>query len=284
MEPIATWGQPAQSDNIMSTKDCWALRRGQIHVVDNINSQIFCSHVQDVIDKISGHLCIPMMAQGETIGLMYLEFSKSGTPSLIDESIRVLATTLADHISLSLSNIKLRETLQHQSMHDPLTGLYNRRYLEEFMRLEFLRASRKDTTLAVVMLDIDFFKRFNDTFGHEAGDLVLQEIAGVLLKNVRESDIACRLGGEEFLLLLPETSVEVASERAESIRQAVRALKLFHGGKSLGDLSISVGVSFYPQHGQTSQQLMDAADQALYEAKNQGRDRVIISGESATSS
>lgn len=282
MEPLAKWGNPLQTDDIFLSKDCWALRRGQIHYVDPKCPHIPCAHIHIMGENIS-HMCIPMMAQGETIGLFYLEFlhdeqalTNQHPHMSTQDALKNLAQTIADQIALALSNIRLRETLQHQSIHDVLTGLFNRRYLEEFMRLEFLKASRKENVFSIIMLDVDHFKRFNDTFGHDAGDFVLQEIASVLHKNIRESDIACRLGGEEFVLLLPEAGPEIAIQRAENIRQAIKKLTLRHAGRILDPLSISLGIALYPQHGSTPQLLLEAADQALYLAKKNGRDRLVM--------
>ena len=287
MEPVAIWGNLCQKDYIFPSKECWALRSGQIHQVDSLHSHIYCPHTYPIRDQIDCHLCIPMMAQGENIGLLYLEFPKKRqeeerAPFFITESSRVLASTLADQIALALSNIRLRETLQHQSIHDVLTGLYNRRYMEEFMRLELLKATRRRENIGVIMLDVDHFKRFNDTYGHETGDYVLQEISSTLQKHVRESDIACRIGGEEFVLILPEANIEVCLERAEEIRVAISHLKLFHGGQDLGQLSASLGVALSPQHGSTPPTLLEASDQALYKAKKSGRNRVVIYGHSSS--
>lgn len=277
MEQVAAWGSPAATNPVFGKQDCWALRRGQIHQVDALHSHIVCGHAESYKSQISGHLCIPLMAQGETLGLLYIELpGKAGDAVVIPESLRVLGTILGDHIALALSNIRLRETLQHQSVHDALTGLYNRRYLEEFMRLEFMRASRKSSSLAILILDVDHFKKFNDTYGHDAGDYVLEEVANVLTINVRDSDIACRWGGEEFVLLMPEANPEIAVQRAEAIRMQIKALRLMHGGHSLGELTISIGVALYPDHGETSDIIMEFADRALYEAKRNGRDQVVL--------
>lgn len=280
MEQVATWGNPCVVNPVFQKQDCWALRRGQIHQVDSAHSHIYCGHVDRYKEQVLGHLCIPLMAQGETIGLLYIEIAKDSnyakTSAVIPESLRVLSTILGDHIALALSNIRLRETLQHQSIHDVMTGLYNRRYLEEFMRLEFLRATRKSSSLAILMLDVDHFKLFNDTFGHDAGDLVLQEVASVLIKNVRDSDIACRWGGEEFVLLMPEANPEIALQRAQAIREQVHDLQMVHAGRSLGEVTISIGVALYPENGGSAETVMEAADRALYEAKHSGRDRVVM--------
>jgi diguanylate cyclase (GGDEF)-like protein len=186
-----------------------------------------------------------------------------------------LALTVAEHLALSLGNLKLQEALRHQAIRDPLTGLFNRRFMLETLERELYRMQRKESPLGVIMVDIDHFKRFNDTFGHAAGDAVLSALGRVLLAHVRKEDVACRYGGEEFTLILPETSQETACDRAEKLRQLVHGLHLEHHGQSLGAITISLGVAVYPQHGEDPEALLRAADVALYEAKHAGRDRVV---------
>ena len=177
---------------------------------------------------------------------------------------------------MSFSNLRLREALRQQSIRDTLTGMFNRRYLEESFSREIARAQRKPAPLAFVMLDVDHFKKFNDTFGHDAGDLVLRAIGQALAEHVRTSDVASRLGGEEFAVLLPEATVEQACAKAEELRKAIQLLDLRQSGKPLGPVTASFGVASWPQHGKTLAEVMKAADQALYEAKGQGRNRVVV--------
>jgi diguanylate cyclase (GGDEF)-like protein len=157
--------------------------------------------------------------------------------------------------------------------------LFNRRYLEESLEREIYRAGRKGTPLGVVMLDIDHFKQFNDTFGHEAGDAILHEIGVFLQRHVRSSDIACRYGGEEFTLIMPETSLEVACQRAEHLREAVKHVQVQHVQRSLGSIAFSFGVAVFPDHGSTAETLLRSADTALYQAKSEGRNRVCVAGQ-----
>src|SRR5437870_2541865 len=169
----------------------------------------------------------------------------------------------------------LREKLQEQAMHDKLTGLYNRHYVEEWFGLELRRAQRHGRPIAAIMLDIDHFKRFNDSFGHEAGDLVLRELAAVLRRFARKSDVACRYGGEEFLVLLPECPFDAALRKAEQLREEVAKLELRYDGQPLGLVSGSLGVAAFPDHAKESEQLLRCADEALYAAKQAGRNRVV---------
>ncbi|TMH35798.1 MAG: GGDEF domain-containing protein [Betaproteobacteria bacterium] len=169
----------------------------------------------------------------------------------------------------------LREKLREQAMRDKLTGLYNRHYVEEWFGLELRRAQRHGRPLAAIMLDIDHFKRFNDSFGHEAGDLVLRELAGVLRRFARESDVACRYGGEEFLVLLPECPFDAALPRAERLREEIAKLELRYDDQPLGPVTVSLGVAAFPDHAKESEQLLRCADEALYLAKQSGRNRVV---------
>ena len=166
--------------------------------------------------------------------------------------------------------------LHTQAVTDPLTRLLNRRYLSEFLPREVIRARRSGTSLAVLMIDLDHFKRFNDEFGHEAGDLVLREAGHLLMGHIRGSDIACRYGGEEFVLVLPDTTFEGAQRRAEEIRAAVRELKLALRGKQLGQITVSIGVGLLPDHVANPEALVRVADEAMYASKKAGRDRVVI--------
>ncbi|HCF28714.1 MAG TPA: hypothetical protein DEV81_16260, partial [Cyanobacteria bacterium UBA11049] len=204
VEPVASWGVsrlPELKSFIPS--DCWALRRGKPHWVDDPDRGLLCKHLHHALPAQS--LCIPMMAQGEALGVLYLSSLDRGT---LTPAKQQLATTVAEHIALAMANLKLRETLQNQSVRDPLTGVFNRRYMEESLIREMQRCDRKQQPLSIVMIDVDFFKRFNDSFGHKAGDAVLRELAHLLQKSVRGSDIACRYGGEEFTLILPEASLD----------------------------------------------------------------------------
>ncbi|WP_157662656.1 GGDEF domain-containing protein [Sulfuriferula sp. AH1] len=220
-----------------------------------------------------------MMAQSDTLGTLYLEFpalDEQTRDDAIPAADQALAAMLAKHLAMVFANLRLRDAIRQQSIRDPLSGLYNRRYLEETMQRDLSRVARKQLPLAVIMLDIDHFKRFNDTFGHEAGDAVLQSLARLLLSHMRASDVACRYGGEEFVLLLPDTPLETAHQRAEELRTAVHQLQVNRQGRPLGPVSISMGVAVFPEHGTTAEDLIRAADTAMYEAKHSGRDRVCL--------
>ncbi len=273
VEAVVTWGAlPMPSHTFFLPNECWALRRGRSHFAGaSYGDQLQCQHLEHPLPAAS--LCVPMIAQGEALGMLYLSSLESGT---VIEAKHQLAITVAEHISLALANIKLRQKLEEQSIRDPLTGLFNRRYMEESLDREIQRCDRLQQSLGIIMLDVDHFKRFNDIFGHEAGDSVLQELGQFLQKYVRGSDIACRYGGEEFTLILPEGSLAVTSKRAEQIRAGIKHLHLKYGHELLGQITLSLGVASFPEHGTTGQAVIRQADAALYRAKKEGRDVVRL--------
>jgi diguanylate cyclase (GGDEF)-like protein len=186
------------------------------------------------------------------------------------------AGAVGERISLALANLRLREVLRSQSIRDPLTGLFNRRYMEESLEREVRRAARNNESVTLIMLDIDHFKQFNDTFGHQAGDTLLRGLGDFLSQRTRGQDVACRYGGEEFVLILAGASADDGSKRAELLRQELKQLTVQHAGQVLGRISISIGISAFPGHGTTAEELLRTADQALYRAKAEGRDRIVV--------
>jgi diguanylate cyclase (GGDEF)-like protein len=186
-----------------------------------------------------------------------------------------LGEAVANHIALALANLSLRETLRNESIRDPLTDLFNRRYLDEALPRELRRAGRDQHPLSIIVIDVDHFKQFNDNFGHEAGDKMLQALARHLNSRTRGHDIACRYGGDEFLLALPGASLEVACNRAERIREEAKTLVFQSDMHSVASIRVSLGVASYPDHGSTVAALIRAADLGLYHAKAQGRDQVV---------
>jgi diguanylate cyclase (GGDEF)-like protein len=221
-----------------------------------------------------------MTAQGETLGVFTLASATLASDTDENEegrgeAERLFAATVAEHVALALANLRLRETLKSQSIRDPLTGLFNRRYIEETLERELRRAERRQAPVSIVMFDIDHFKRFNDTHGHLAGDALLRALGEFLQANFRGEDIVCRYGGEEFVLILPEAPMEATARRAEVLRERVKVLHVPHRGALLGGVTLSLGIAEFPRHGATTETLLRAADAALYQAKSGGRDRVI---------
>ncbi|HYW21490.1 MAG TPA: diguanylate cyclase [Nodularia sp. (in: cyanobacteria)] len=273
VEMLSFWGDSLQSLPDFHPQDCWALRRGRSHTCYHHQSGLRCHHIHQADEKIATTVCIPMIAQGETLGLFYLS---SNNPTALLDAKRQIARTVAEQVALAIANLNLRETLQYQSIRDPLTGLFNRRYLEEVLTQEIARGQRQQNPIGVVMIDVDHFKRFNDTYGHEVGDYVLQTIGAILKESVRASDVPCRYGGEEITLILPECSLEQTTMKAEQIREAIAKLTLFYHGQQLGKVTISLGVAGFPKHGVTGTALIQVADAALYRAKAAGRNQVLV--------
>jgi diguanylate cyclase (GGDEF)-like protein len=274
VEARAVWGAPASPEwALFKPDECWALRRGRMHVVESTTEGLLCSHLPQPAP--AAYLCTPLIAQGESLGILYLGAPAGETMS--PESQQRLASTVADQLGLAVANLKLRETLRNQSIRDSLTGLFNRRYLEETLERELRRAERTRGALGVVMLDLDKFKEFNDTFGHDVGDMLLRELGRLLQGFVRGGDVACRYGGEEFVLVLPGADLEITRQRADRLRDAAKHLFVSHRGQSVGSVTLSAGIAAFPDHGITGEALVQAADAALYRAKAAGRDQVVIS-------
>jgi diguanylate cyclase (GGDEF)-like protein/PAS domain S-box-containing protein len=279
VETVADWGMAVHGERVFAPDDCWALRRGQPQSFRRGEKASACRHID--LTEVTESLCVPFMAQGEALGIVSLQMRASQelpepAPRSSGEGERRLAAVLAEQVALALGNLKLRESLKNQSICDPLTGLFNRRYMEESLEREFSRANRKKNSVAIVMMDLDNFKRFNDTFGHQAGDTLLRALGDLLKGNTRGQDIACRYGGEEFALVLTDSNYAGALKRAEILRQQVKQLSVEYAGQLLGAVSVSMGVALFPDHGTTMGDVLRASDQALYRAKREGRDRVSV--------
>jgi diguanylate cyclase (GGDEF)-like protein len=280
METAASWGAEPVKGSPFAPEDCWGLRTGQVHTCGPENMALRCAHAAPLAGR--SYVCVPMVAHYEALGLLHVRGAGEEEQWPLAERVRGqqerlrLATDFAADIALALANLRLRETLRSQSTRDSLTGLFNRRYLMESIDREVRRADRNGRPLGVVMLDLDQFKPFNDTHGHEAGDALLRAFGRFIHKNTRGEDIACRYGGDEFVILLVDADLEVARRRAEELREGFRKLVVRHLNHKLEAVSFSMGVAGFPLHGLTSEELLSAADEALYDAKAEGRNRVCV--------
>ncbi|MEM8638842.1 MAG: diguanylate cyclase [Cyanobacteria bacterium P01_G01_bin.54] len=273
---VAQWGELAASPPAVALADCGCLEPQSLPEPSNNYSAppaigLFCQP-QPLAEQPPTSLCLPLRAQGDTLGLLNLQ---SPDAQALGPAKQQLAHTVAEHLALALANLALRERLKQQSIRDPLTGLYNRRYMNEALQQALHRAQREQQAVGIMMLDVDHFKQFNDTYGHEGGDIVLQELGRFLQEQVRGSDVACRYGGEELLLILPGAPLPATYERAERLRQGIKLFCPLSPGQQLPPITVSVGVAAFPVHGQTAEQLLQAADQALYTAKREGRDCTV---------
>src|SRR5712692_709540 len=274
-EAVVKWGAPSAGvEDVFSPEDCHAVRRGRLYYVGDSANDPNCRHFSG--SPPGCYVCVPLAAQNDVIGMMHLQHSGAPAPYWLrtDEELSFI-NRAAEYVGLAVANLGLREKLHEKAMHDKLTGLYNRHYVEEWFGLELHRAQRHGRPVAAIMLDIDHFKRFNDSFGHDAGDLVLRELAGVLRRFARQSDVASRYGGEEFLVLLPECPFDAALRKAEQLREEVAKLNPEHNNRALGSVTVSIGVAAFPDHAQEAKALLRCADEALYDAKAAGRDRVV---------
>ncbi|MDO8879263.1 MAG: diguanylate cyclase [Coriobacteriia bacterium] len=277
LERKVDWGDNRVHAEHYRPDECWSLRTGKPHWVRFGEPDLpACAHI-DASDACSA--CVPLVAHGEVLGTIVLigpaGESLTGEQGTAEHMAGIVAA-FAGRVALAISNMQLRETLREQSLRDPLTGLYNRRIMEEALTREIARAGREVTPLVVGLIDIDHFKEFNDTFGHEAGDHVLREVGAYLRDNTRAGDVVCRFGGEEFVVIWAGTDITAGFSRAEALRQGVGDLAFTLDGESIGQVTLSIGVALLGEHGDSGDALLSAADAALYAAKDEGRDRVVL--------
>jgi diguanylate cyclase (GGDEF)-like protein len=284
-EATHLWGTHAGETKAQATwNDCRALGINRTHQGGSHDPWSLCAHVtQSGSSNANGEAyagppfstaCIPLQVQTDSLGWLYLSAPGSdGVPKL------PTAIAAAEQLSQALANLRLRENLRDLSVRDPLTGLFNRRYLAESLGREMARSKRRNQSLTVMTMDLDHFKAFNDSFGHAAGDAVLVAFSRLLHNNFRSEDIACRLGGEEFVMIMPEMDRTVAARRAQEMLEATAAIRLVHEGQALPPITVSIGLAVFPEHGEQPDALMQLADQALYRAKAQGRNRMCFAAD-----
>jgi len=281
VESAARWGSAeCLAQKVIAPDDCWALRQGKVHVVDGSADAILCNHINGSCGQ--GYVCAPVIAQGEMIGVLSVTLGPDRAggdgrflTTSVESRTRLIAMA-ADNLAMALVSLKLREALRNRSVRDPLTKLFNRRYLEETLTRELSGAKRNGNSLSVIMIDIDHFKKYNDNHGHDAGDFVLVEIAELVASKLRAGDIACRFGGEELVLVMPGAPKQIAATRAEFLRDSIEKHEFVYRGRSLLGVTVSAGIAEFPSSGDTPALLMKAADAALYRAKDAGRNRVVL--------
>ncbi|MFT6624160.1 MAG: diguanylate cyclase (GGDEF)-like protein [Cycloclasticus sp.] len=269
LQIVGTWGGATwQGDESYKLDECLAMNNNHYQASNDKNG--YCSHLTK---KDQDQVCLPLSVQEKMLGSLRLEACEKA--EITDDELEV-ALSVAEYISLALLNIQQKEKLEEMALRDPLTKLYNRRYLEEAGQQSISNAQRNDLKLAVLVLDIDHFKRFNDNFGHEAGDHVLAEVGGLFKKMSRNNDLLCRYGGEEFVIVSTVADEMNARVMANKYCKSVRDLSLDYFGELLPSVTLSIGVAVYPDNGLNLTELLRTADKALYQAKSQGRNRVVM--------
>ena len=278
MEVVAFWGE-APAPTRSSIKNI-SKEPGMLQTEWEKEFSFLCPH--RLYNLHHECLSLPIVISDEIMGLLSLCFQSTVKAaqedkqrSLTAKEQQAVLSRVCRHYALTLANLRLREQLRVEAMHDALTGLYNRRYMEDSFERETHRARRYNGHIGIIMIDIDHFKLFNDLHGHKVGDMVLRELGRFLKENVRGEDIACRYGGEEFMLILPNASLEASKQRAEELRRGVKSLKILHKDQEFR-ISISAGVAALPDHGSNIREVVDHSDLALYQAKTKGRDQVIV--------
>jgi diguanylate cyclase (GGDEF)-like protein len=270
----ASWGQDTLKSELVqnfAADQCWALRRGTPFLAHSGHSGLNCPHVHG---RPHSYMCVPIAAQGAVYGVLHLA-SPAATPELAFGLVQDTARALANRLSLALANMELRDKLRSLAIRDPLTGLFNRRVLDEILARELARADRAHSRLGVAMIDIDHFKGFNDQFGHKAGDVVLKSVCDQIARMLRRSDLACRYGGEEIVVLLPDIDAENGMKVCEKLREGIANIELGELVPGAVHVTISIGFSLYPDLCDDAMDLLPSADRAMYEAKRNGRNRSV---------
>jgi diguanylate cyclase (GGDEF)-like protein/PAS domain S-box-containing protein len=268
------WGQPAGELDSFGMEGCWAIKNGRAHVVTDTKIGPNCHHLDFPGEGYENlpYVCIPMIAHGETIGILHVQ-ARSGMGL---DRLEQLAGRTSLRIAMVLPNLRLKEILSVQAIRDPLTGLFNRHYMEVTFERELRRAIRDQNSLGVIMMGIDHFKHFGELHGPELSETILKEVGAFLQSNVRGEDIVCRMGEEEFVVILPRAALEITNRRAEQFRKGIADLRIAHIGLKIGPISVSAGAAGYPEHGTSPEEIFKAVDGALRRSQSQGCDQVVV--------
>ncbi|HHW4980939.1 TPA: diguanylate cyclase [Legionella anisa] len=270
---VLSWGEPVSNLFLFTPKDCLSLLRHQSYYIADTTEGVLCNHIKNGEKKPISYACLPLFAQNEMLGLFYVEFGLNTD----NQRLIALAQIISEQSALSIYNIKLRDVLKTQSTQDSLTGVYNRRFFEEYLQKEILKAKKHPFTFALLLIDIDYFKKVNDTYGHLVGDQVLLEFATKIRQICRQDDLISRWGGEEFMIFLRIANLDAAKSKAEAIRESIEKFSIEINQEKPISVTISIGIAFYPYDGKKVDDLISKADEALYQAKKMGRNKVVAS-------
>ena len=263
----STWGSERSSKEVFSLSDCWALRRGKLNLFSPCNAGLMCSHL---IPPVSGaHLCVPLFGQGEVIGILHINALEE-----ISREDQQITEIIARTLGIALNNLSIKQRLTYDSLRDGMTQLFNQSYMQNITEQRLAEAERSGQPLSVIFLDIDNFKSYNSHYGHMTANIVLQELAKLLLKSIRSFDIACRWGGEEFVIVMPNMTLETLRKRVEQLRVDVEQMQLKDGDQILKSITASFGIAV-SEPGITVKDLLNRANQAMLEAKRTGKNRVM---------
>lgn len=277
LELMGKWGIHTPMKSVFNLSDCWGFRAGKTYIVKNPNSEPICHHFEGF--PLGGYMCVPLIVQNNVIGV--LSFNTSSEHALTSYQQQII-NNLSEIVKLSLANIHLNEKLREQAIHDPLTGMLNRRYLYEWLPYALENTIKTQKPLCIAIADLDHFKRINDRFGHDAGDEVLKFFGNLLNKSIRSSDVACRFGGEEFIIAFIGSDIEHARPLLEHIRNGIKNSTIQLGNQTLPPISVSIGLAEAPRDGRNTNDIIKAADAALYTAKESGRDRIVAASSKET--
>jgi diguanylate cyclase (GGDEF)-like protein len=270
-ERVIAWGRMPRDKRSFTLEECRCLQRMKAHIVESLGA-LRCPHA---VRAGAASMCLPLLVDGEALGVLHLEGRRWAGSAAHGADLKPrLAEKMTAHCAQKVGELRLRETLYDQSVRDALTNLFNRRYMEESLRRELAQRARQPVSL--IMLDIDHFKKFNSKFAHTGADELLRAFGAFLQRHVRGADIACRYGGDEFVLILPGANPEVARRRADKIRKEAKRLCVNVHERPLGHITISLGVAASDEHSCRAEALLEAAAMALRQAKEDGRDRVLV--------
>ncbi len=276
LDGVVAWGDAAVIRNVQP-QDCWGLRRGRMFRYGEGVVNYPCAHVLNNSDQSPDvYVCLPIIAQGDTVGLLNIIFGNEIIDDAARDSQIAFAQKCAEQISVAIANVKLRDELHEQSTRDPLTGLYNRRYFIDRCRSAISLVQREEGSLALISFDADNFKSYNDKYGHDAGDYLLCTIGSLISRYYDNDQTCCRIGGEEFSILLPDATVDQAQSSARELVELIAQHDFSYRGTPLPTVTISAGVAAFPENANTLVELCKAADIAMYAAKEQGKNCVCI--------
>lgn len=267
---LVKWGDYIH-DDMLAVKDCCTMLQ---NLPDCASAAITATNCSQLSTCQTKYICAPLITHNELVGILHLVEPDAASHVSRPGHTQWVANSIAERAAIAIYNTKQLQKLRFKATRDVLTGLYNRRFMEETLIIEERRAMRRGSPIGIMMLDVDHFKRYNDTYGHDAGDALLRAVGGLLRTTVRKGDIPCRYGGEEFVVILPGADLKDTCHRAEILRIAIENLDTRHNNQALGVVTVSIGAASFPQHGDSWQSVLKTSDEALYQAKHAGRNRV----------